>query len=67
MQIATKEKAAPSPKSATNTTNERNLTTQSRRYANPPGCEDRRNWRPVRIGELVGAALDSLLRVGVRP
>ena len=63
MRTATNEKAAPSPKSATRTTNELKPTTRAAQGARH-GDKDRK-WRPVRLGELIGPALDSLLQAGV--
>ena len=65
--MRTNKRAAPSPKGATNTTNTGNNITRAAQFASPGRRVDRRGWRPVRIGELIEAAMGDLLQRRVAP
>ena len=64
---ATNETRADSAKSQpARTTNGRKPTTRTARGARPGRREDRREWRPVRLGELIDAAMAGIAVAEVR-
>ena len=67
MHTATKERAAPSPKSATSATNAGTLRWERRRRQGGERREDCRRWRPVRLGDLIEAAMAGIVVAKVKP
>lgn len=67
MHIATKERAAPSSKSATRATNARTLRRERRGRQGGERHEDCRRWRPVRMGDLIEAAMAGIVVAKVKP
>lgn len=66
MRHPTNGKADPCKDRPETTTNEQKHTPAPARSASP-GRDDRRRWRPVRLGELIERAMGGLLKTEVRP
>ena len=68
MQVTNAKAATPREAGAARSpTNRLEPTTQVRRGASPGRREDRREWRPVRLGDLIEAAMAGVKVVEARP